>query len=578
MENYIKIDKNNIKDQIGFFPNPIKVRTNIKLLNGEWDFSFDGTDYEKIIVPFCPESELSGVNKQNLTGKCFYVKHFIYKKSKNSLVIHFGAVDYFAKLFINGLLAYEHKGGYTPFECDITKFVKNGDNKILLLVEDKNENIFSGKQTQKGYSYGCFYSRITGIWQSVWLEERPITYIKSFKFDSDIDTSSINIDLDVSSKGKCSIEIYYDSKVVGTYEGEINLNDKINIKLYEKHLWNVFEGNLYYIKITFENDIVYSYFGLRKTKFEGLNYCLNNKPTYQKLVLNQGYYKKGIYTPGSLEEMKLDINNTISLGFNGLRLHQKIFDPKFLYLCDKAGLMVWGEFPSWGVDYSKDYWIKNFINEWNEVLERDYNHPSIVLWCPFNEIWDNETVRNIEAIQKVYNLTKEIDPCRPCVDVSGGNHGEKTDLYDFHSYVEPLELEKQLNDLDSKNELNVPLLYSKFDNYRYDGKTPVMLSEFGGIALKCKKSDTIIKTINECAITTTDDWGYGEQETNSNAFVNRYIELINVIKKSKKISGFCYTQLYDIEQEQNGFFKYDRKSKLTDEQIKLIYLANSKLK
>lgn len=576
MNNYIVFNENNLAKEIENFPNPIKVRTKTTLLNGEWDFSFDGNEYTKINVPFCPECELSGVSKQNLTGKCFYKKTFFYSKNNRDLIIHFGAVDYHSILYINNNRITEHLGGYTPFECNITPYIKNGENEILLYVEDKNEGIFSGKQTQTGYSYGCYYSRITGIWQNVWLEEREAEYIDSFKFYPNVNENYVDIELNCSCDGNLGVEVYYNNKVVGSFLGLIKSKETIKIKLNEKHLWNTREGNLYFVKLIFNSDIVYSYFGLREIKFSGLKFFLNNEAVFQKLVLNQGYYKKGIYTPASLDEMQRDIDNTLMLGFNGLRLHQKVFDPRFLYLCDKAGLMVWGEFPSWGVDYTASNWAKQFENEWLSTLNRDFNHPSIVMWCPFNEVWDSDNHRDVEVFDDIYKLTKEFDRTRPCVDVSGGNHTYNTDLFDFHCYEDLNELEKHLDDLDNKNLLNVPLLYSKYDNFPYNGKIPVMLSEFGGIALNSKMNGVFVKTINECAITTTEDWGYGNQETNPEKFVNRYIDLAEVILKCKTLSGFCYTQLYDIEQEQNGFFTYDRTPKLDSFLMEKIKDINSK--
>ena len=294
--------------------------------------------------------------------------------------------------------------------------------------------------------------------------------------------------------------------------------------------------------------------------------------------VDEGYYPDGIYT-AMLEEMQKDIDRGLELGFNGARLHQKLFDPQFLYLCDKAGYMVWGEYASWGIDYSNLDGVGQFLKEWQEALKRDFNHPSIVVWCPLNEAWgdwnDARKKRDVRFVNIVYNFTKEFDSTRPCVDVSGGHHGKDTDLYDFHCY-EPLpNLKKYLDAFENKNELDVPLLYCKGERRKYKKGLPVNLSECGGYSLSEHESN--VDTVNEGAVQSEDAWGYGKGETDANAFVKRYEDLLSLISKYKKLSGFCYTQLYDIEQEQNGFYRYDRSDKLTIEQKRRIFNVNNLL-
>lgn len=576
MKEFKKIDLANKEINLIDYPNPSKIREKIRMLNGLWDFSFDGKIWKKIKVPFCPESKLSGIQYTSFINKCYYKKRFRYVKNDNRLILHFGAVDYLTSVFINGNFVGEHRGGYTSFEFDITDYIVSGNNEIYLSIIDNLENICSGKQSKKEQSFGCFYTRITGIWQNVWIEERNVDYIQNFYFYPNIEDGSVNISLVSSTKGNCRIEIFYKGEIVGEKIFEIDCFANVKISLKEKHLWDVYSSNIYYVKINFRNDVVFGYFGLREASYIGNKFFLNKRSIYQKMVLHQGYYEDGICTPANVAVMRKDILSAKRLGFNGIRLHQKVFDPRFLYLCDIIGMMVWGEFASWGIDYFSLNNLEQFLIEWKEVVNRDFNHPSIITWCPLNEVWScKEKVRDINFIEKVYFFTKQLDSTRPCVDVSGGHHCEYTDLFDFHSYELPSELSKYLNILDKEKVLDVQLLYDERENIKYDGNKAVNLSECGGFALVDKKSRSVVKTVNNDAVLAEDDWGYGEQETNANVFISRYKELIETIYSNKTISGFCYTQLFDIEQEKNGFFYYNRKSKLTKKQIEKIREINS---
>lgn len=563
------------------YPNPIFIRKQTELFNDGWLISYDDCGYRSINVPFSPESELSGIGKTGIIFHSRYKKSFFVESIVERTVIHFGAVDYRCDLIVNDVYVGSHVGGYTPFEFDITDYLVVGENTVLLNVFDKEQRRApTGKQTHKDKSFGCFYTRTTGIWQNVWLEYVPTARIKKFFFYPDADNSLLGVDLITNGVGKCSVSVSYGGKTVGAFSGEIEYRKYIEIPLTEKHLWEVGKGDLYDVTIKFVNDEVSSYFGLRSVGYSGLDFLMNGKKVYQKLVLDQGFYPDGGYTAPTDADMKKDIDIALSLGFNGARLHQKVFDPKFLYLCDKAGYMVWGEFPSWGVDYSSLDFLGRFIDEWTQVLTRDFNHPSIVMWCPLNEVWgtweDDREKRDVRFIENVYAFTKSFDRTRPCVDVSGGHHGRHTDLFDFHDYNAPEDLKKCLEKLDTNGELNVEHLYEDESKEKYIDGTPVILSECGGKTIADSKCFSHI-ALNECAVTAEDAWGYGNGASNGEEFVKYYKNLIATIKSSKKLSGFCYTQLYDVEQEQNGFFRYDRSAKLTDEQIAEIKKTNDEL-
>lgn len=548
---------------------PIKHRENFEELKENWLFSFDGQAWQPICVPYAPQTELSGIGHTDFIPKCFYKKTFTVQDNGLRTILHFGAVDYETKVYINGQFVGEHKGGYTPFSFDITDELVQGENLLELEILDEFKNVPSGKQSRRPNSYGCFYTRVTGIWQPVWLEYRPKEYIENFRFYPNVETCSVRVELSVCGKGQYGAEVFFDGKIVGKAQGETDGKATFEISLSEKHLWSIGKGNLYDVILKFNEDTLHSYFGLREVKFDGLDFFLNGEKVYQKLVLVQGYYADGVYTPKDMQVVQDDIDFAIELGFNGLRLHQKVFDPRYLYLCDKAGLLVWGEFPSWGIDYSNTNSLPEFLRQWQETMDRDFNHPSIITWCPLNEVWvdwDDPTIKpDIKYVDEVYLYTKAQDTTRPCVDVSGGYHGHATDLYDFHCYESADILKKYLDELEQSDILEVSLLLDKENPNRYVAGLPVQISEFGGIAFDSSEE------------TNEESWGYGEGARDEQSFLARYKELVDLIGQSKKISGFCYTQLYDVEQECNGFRTYDRKDKLSREGIAQIKKINDSI-
>lgn len=562
------------------YPNPSFIRENIVYLNN-WLFSTDNKKFRKINVPFCPESKLSGLQLTGFINECYYKTTFK-NTFKDRCVLHFGAVDYRTDVFVNDKYVGSHVGGYTPFEFDVTDYLNEGINKLKINVFDnERRNSLTGKQSHKLNSFGCFYTRTTGIWQKVWLESRKEKHIKQFYFYPNIAQKLLVVDLIANSCGHYCVDVFYKNKLVGSRTGNIEYRKKIRIKLDSLFLWSEGKGNLYDIKITFEKDTVFSYFGMREVCYKDYDFYLNGQKVYQKLVLDQGYYPDGIYTAKDINELEKDIKLALELGFNGARLHQKVFDPRYLFLADKYGFLVWGEMASWGIDYSNLNFVGRFIDEWTQVLNRDFNHPSIITWCPINEAWgtweDNREARDIKFIEQVFRFTKEFDITRPCIDASGGHHSHKTDLFDFHCYEDNDALQKYLLDFENNNVLNVPLLYCKKERLTYKKNLPVNISECGGRYFSLKKNGGLTSTVNNGPVLNEDDWGYGLNLVDGDAFVKYYSELTGIIKKCKKISGFCYTQLYDVEQEQNGFYTYDRKDKLTEEQKKTIFKINKSI-
>lgn len=553
-------------------PNPQFARENIYLLDGEWEISLNGESMQKIRVPYCPESELSGIAHKDFIRECEYRKRFVLPESMcgKRVLLRFGAVNYFARVYVNGKCAGSHAGGYTPFCFDVTDFLKRDENLIDVCVRnDLAERNPSGKQSPKRESFGCFYTRCTGIWQSVWIESVPSVYLKSVRILPNETKTAIHMKLLAEGKAEFYAEVSVCGKKTGECGGLLNNKGSFTVSLSEKQLWEIGNGQLYEVKMRFGQDEVYTYFGLRDVKYEGYCFLLNGKSVFQRLVLDQGYYPRGVYTPESKEDFGKDIVRAQELGFNGARLHQKVFDPHYLYECDKRGFMVWGEYASWGINYSDLTKFGQFIDEWREAVERDINHPCIVVWCPLNETWgdleDAAKTRDVRFVDAVYALTKILDSTRPCVDVSGGMHGAKTDIADYHCYDGYERLKARL-DKAQRGEMQFLNMYLTGEGNEYHGE-PQHLSEFGGISYggKCiEQSQCVQETVA---------WGY-DALSDEESFIANYEALAGLILGYKQLSGFCYTQLYDVEQEQNGLYTYERKVKFSEKGMMRICNAN----
>lgn len=567
------------------YPNPQFERSDWLNLNGEWDFGFkkisgcfkfskdealaikyhNKNNYpNKINVPFCIESELSGIGKTDFVNLVWYRKKVNIKKNGKRVFLHIGAADYLTTVLVNSKPAGRHKGGYTSFGFDITDLVVGGENEIFIFCEDdvKNPLAARGKQSEKLKSHDCDYTRTTGIWQTVYLEYTPQEYIKDFKIYPDVQNCSVTVSADFIGTADFFCNVLYNGKSVGMIkQNNVNGNRLFHIPLTEKHLWEVGNGRLYDLEFTFGEDKVKSYFGLRNIRLDGY-FLINEKSVFQRLVLDQGFYKDGIYTAKDEAELLKDIKLSIALGFNGARPHQKVFEPRYLYYCDKMGYLVWGEYASWGIDHSTSDALAVYLSEWAEAVNRDFNHPSVVGWCPFNETWDYKgRKQKNELLAAIYDYTKSVDHTRPCIDTSGNFH-VKTDIYDVHDYnYDPVLFKKNFDRLVEENYLYEHVLADNPGRQKYSGE-PVFVSEYGGI--KWSGDDTI------------KSWGYGENVKTPQEFANRYCGLTDALISNKRMFGFCYTQLYDIEQEQNGLYTYEREKKFSDDIYKQIIEANKK--
>lgn len=562
------------------YPRPQLVRKDWLNLNGEWDFEIDnskcGMEKEffkkdtlenKITVPFCPESELSGINNKDFMNCVWYRRELDIPQEWDSkkILLHFGAVDYHAVVFVNGTKIGEHRGGYTPFTFDITDYLKDSGNYVTLCAYDdvRGHNQPAGKQCPQLRSCGCSYTRTTGIWQTVWLECVDSCYVDNINFAYDIETPSVNVKCRLGGEFLgCTVKAtaLWEGKAVGSGEYHAYSNSvEIPVALSEKHLWEVGKGNLYDLEITVEKDgktldFVQSYFGLRTVCLDGRAFKINGKAVFGRWVLDQGFYPDGIYTAPTDEALKNDIIYSMQLGFNGARLHEKIFEPRFLYWADKLGYIVWGEHANWELNVTDAGQIQHFLPEWLESLDRDMCHPSIIGWCPLNETWDFEhRKQSDELVRMIYLATKAVDPTRPVIDTSGNFHVQ-SDIFDVHDYEQDPEVfathYTQLTDGIIEDTIyRNPALRNR---QQYNGTDPTFVSEYGGI---------------KWAPNVEGGWGYGEGPETEEEFIARYKGLTEVLLNNPYMLGFCYTQLYDVEQEQNGLMTYQREFKFNPEII-----------
>lgn len=561
-------------------PNPQWERETWKNLNGPWEFEFDfGCSaverrlWEKerfdreILVPFCPESRLSGIGYTDFISGVAYRRNFELSQEELSgrVLLHFGAVDYEASVYVNGTLVGSHKGGYTSFCFDITKHVAPGPNTLFVAVKDDVRSGLQpkGKQAHLYASSGCDYTRTTGIWQTVWLEFVPERRIQSAKYYPDPANGKVTVTGLVQGQGTLQLTALWEDKPVG--EAALSVEDgffTVQLDLSETHLWEPGKGGLYTLLLTFGEDRVKSYFGLRTAKFQGRKFLLNGKSLFQRFVLDQGFYPDGIYTAPTEEDLVKDIQLSFAAGFNGARLHEKVFEARFLYHCDRLGYLVWGEYPNWGLDHAHPLSTETYLNQWSEAVERDFNHPAIIGWCPFNETWGYREEREKNALlSSLYKLTKRLDPTRPCID-SSGNYRILSEVYDIHDYDQDTQsfqarwdgLTDRIRETGGVIPAEDPFFNSApegpsgrapFFNQPYDNQ-PIFVSEYGGIRWP---DDTV------------EGWGYGNAPATPEEFFARYKGLTEALLNNPEIFGFCYTQLYDVEQEVNGLYTYGRAQK-----------------
>ncbi len=562
------------------YPQPQFERARWLSLNGPWQFEFDDANAgqpsrfsRSITVPFAFETKLSGIGDTGFHPWIWYRRTFTPPAGwSGRTLLHFGAVDYRAWVWINGQFAGSHEGGNTPFKFDISPLLKAGDNTIVLKAEDPPTDRFipRGKQYWEKKSRGIFYTRTSGIWQSVWLESAGDSYLDKIRVTTHND-GRVRFEAKIARSADGT-----ELKATVTRNGEkvaegsaTTTRDQahLELRILNPALWTHLTPNLY--DVTYEVrrngatlDKVGSYFGIREITLNNGRYFLNGRPVYLKWLLDQGYWPESTLTPPTDEALKFDINVSKEMGFNGVRKHQKLEDPRFLYWADKLGFLVSDEMAN-AYEYDADY-AARFTKEWTEVIERDYNHPSVVMWVPINESWGVPNLsdkRQQNHLRSLYWLTKSLDSTRPVVENDGWEHVDTMDLFTIHDYARDGErLYAKYKDL-GKPGSRIP------DNGRaiwapgfgrYEGQ-PFLLSEFGGVAYIPRDSNV-----------PADSWGYAGVEKTPQDAVARLKSLYEAIAKIPAIAGICYTQITDVEQEVNGLLTYDRKRKFDSAAIKAI--------
>ena len=571
------------------YPRPQFERADWVNLNGEWSFALDLSDSgrdrdfynskgfeQRITVPFAPESKLSGIGYTDFINSVWYQRMIQIPSAWQGkrVKLNFGAVYYESEVYIDGRFVGRHYGGSDSFAFDITDFV--GDGKEHSIVVHAESDLRSGtqpggKQSTNYYSYGCSYTRTTGIWQTVWMEAVDDMALERVQVVTDIDNEQIVVIptyYNVAGGNTLSVEVRDGGKVVAHAESAAVQGVPVVVALKKAKLWSPESPFLYDVVYEVKDaegktlDRVDAYVGMRKVHIDGNRIYLNNKPYYQRLVLDQGFYPDGIWTAPSDEALKHDIEMSKAAGFNGARLHQKVFEERFHYWADKLGYIVWGEMASWDKDFNSVAAARNFLSEWGNIVMRDRNHPALIVWTPFNEEFGVPSNEAGRFLTDVYNETRRLDPTRPVNTVSGGIY-VISDFCTAHCYEQDgARLHSMLFDGEKFYQPQGP--NGGFDRairkLYYDGSLPYVLDEFGGI---------------KCAETQPEggnSWGYGNAAPTREDFYTRLEALVKaIVEHSDKICGFCYTQLTDVEQEQNGVYYYDRGEKFDMGRVKAIF-------
>ena len=580
------------------YPRPQFVRENWENLNGTWDFGFDddhvgekekwyvnfGGD-KKIQVPFTYETKLSGIQDETRHDYIWYRRNIQVdgkRLEKENYVLHFEGCDFITKVWVNGELAGSHRGGYSRFSFDITNLLKDGENELVVKAEDSFDmQQPRGKQRWIDENFGCWYVQTTGIWKTVWSEYVPKVNLASVKMTPVLEQHCLELEYEVNAPESCFGEnlavaatIRFDGMLVNKIVTTVmagHVETKADVFVRNDHgfewgvrTWSPEQPDLYDIEFELIKDgetvdQAGSYFAMRDIRIDGPNILLNGRPLYQRLILDQGYWKDSHLTPPSEEALIEDIDKIHALGYNGLRKHQKTEDERFLYWCDVKGMLVWSEVAS-AYQYT-DYAVAEFTREWMEIVKQNYNHPCIITWTPFNESWGISAVETRRDQQHfteaIYHLTKSVDPYRPVIVNDGWEH-TVSDIITLHDYEEVGEVLRKRY-IEYKDQIMTTEVYhsnhksAMANGFEYKGE-PVIISEFGGIAFNNDDSG----------------WGYGNKVDTKEDFIQRFDEITTAVKELPYVSGFCYTQVSDVQQEINGLMDIDRNFKVEPEVIKEI--------
>ncbi|WP_425258897.1 glycoside hydrolase family 2 protein [Rubrivivax sp. RP6-9] len=581
------------------YPRPQLVRPQWICLNGPWRFCHDDEQCHasprdvahwplQINVPFAPESAASGVGDTGFHSVCWYERDFDCLPADDRVILRFGAVDYAAQVWVNGQLATTHEGGHTPFACDITAMLEpSGRQTVSVRVEDDPRDLAKprGKQDWQLQPHSIWYPRTTGIWQTVWLERVSRTYIAKIRWTPQVEEFAIGFELritgDATPGGAAAadeelwvdVTLRHGARVLArdryqVVEREVDrfivltdpgIDDFRNELLWSPEHPTLLDATVRLLRGSQVIDEFESYTALRSVRVLRDRFMLNGRPYLLRLVLDQGYWPDTLMTAPDDAALQRDVELAKAMGFNGVRKHQKIEDPRYLYWADRLGLLVWEEMPS-AYRFTRTA-IKRMVREWTEVIERDYSHPCVIVWVPFNESWGVPELTAIgkqrHAVEALYHLTKTLDSTRLVIG-NDGWESSATDIIGIHDYDANVEHLRQRYG----PEIKVEQLFDRrrpggriltLDGFPHRGQ-PIMLTEFGGIAY-ADRAHTGIRA-----------WGYTVADSEA-SFSRMYAELLDTVIHTALFAGFCYTQFADTFQEANGLLYADRTPKMPIEDI-----------
>lgn len=588
------------------YPRPQFVRADWLCLNGEWQFEIDSSDsgIERglkdrelagtITVPFCPESPLSGVGNTDFMSCVWYRRTVAVPAGwvGRRVLLHFGAVDYDTTVWVNDVEVARHRGGFTPFTCPLDH-IEAGDN-ITIVVRARDTTKPGqplGKQSTRYAPHSCFYTRTTGIWQTVWMEPVPETALKRPRITPDLANSSIRLEQPLTAN-RAGLRLFArlkDSNGIvaeASCAADLDLSPRLDLKIPadRRRLWSPKDPHLYDLEIELRDssgnvvDRAESYAGLRAVSLDGKLFKINGEPLFQRLVLDQGYYPDGVLTAPTDQALRRDIELSQEAGFNGARLHQKVFEERFLYHADQLGYLVWGEFADWGsggVGPSHDHQQMGitYAAQWLEALARDYSHPCIVGWCPLNEtaqsIHDRITTLD-DAQRALFLAAKAMDTTRPVLDSSGYSHRvSESDIYDSHDYIGEMvfaEGIKNFHEREAGREGAGVFVNGPDWSLPYRGQ-PYFVSEFGGFKWSPEEQ---ARNSKENAENRSQSWGYGGDPVSLEDFYRRFEATCSTLLDNPAMFGYCYTQLTDIYPELNGIYTFERAAKFDSERLRAI--------
>ena len=581
-------------------PRPDFQRPTFYNLNGAWQFAFDDEDaglQEKwmvpgkalpltIQVPFCYQSKASGIGPTDeIHPIVWYRRSFQVPADMEGkrILLRFGAVDYACSVYVNGQMAGTHKGGYTPFALDITLLLQPGENDLCLRVQDDPDVTQPrGKQYWKQGLMGCWYTPVTGIWQTVYLEAAGHTAMTRIHVMPDVDRhmirTEIALDRSPAPGMQVDIRLTFDGKPFATLTQAIQGRivtipmDMMGEDDIGMRLWTPDHPNLYDMTVTLcdaagVEDQVTTYFGMRKVEVRNGKVYLNNCPLYQRLILDQGYWPDTLLTPPSDEAIQLDLTYTKAFGYNGARKHQKVEDPRYYYWADQMGVLVWGEVPS--PYLFTDETGPNLVDTLTGFIDRDFNHPSIIAWVPLNESWGVRQIftdpRQQALGRTLYHLTKALDGTRLC---SGNDGWEQTttDICALHDYAadgETMAAHFAAREAVEAHGCDWRPCWAAGEVPT--GKEAFLVTEYGGIAFSGKGTQGEMGGM--------ETWGYHGKVTDEEAFFQRFQGVTDAIRALPYCQGYCYTQLTDVMQEINGLLSPSREPKVDVERFRRLNVS-----